>query len=141
MKSRRAVNRSGDDATALRLLDPLANQGYVPAQMTLGSMYQFGRGVPQGYSAAAKWFRKAADQGYAPAQLSLGYMYAEGLGVPQNDVQAYKWYSLAVAGLPVSNTENRENAIKYRDHLAAKMTPDQVAEAQKLASEWKPSGP
>jgi hypothetical protein len=61
--------------------------------------------------------------------------------VPQNDVQAYKWYSLAVAGLPASNTGSRENAIKYRDHLAAKMTPDQVAEAQKLASEWKPSGP
>jgi uncharacterized protein len=89
----------------------------------------------------AKWFRKATDQGYAPAQLSLGYLYAEGLGVPQNYVQAYKWYSLAVAGLPVSNTENREYAIKYRDHLAAKMTPDQVAEAQKLASAWKPSGP
>ena len=59
-------------------------------------------------------------------------------------VELYPWGCTSddvVAGLPVSNTENRENAIKFRDHLAAKMTPDQVAEAQKPASEWKPSGP
>jgi hypothetical protein len=31
-----AAYRRGDDATALRLLDPLADQGYAPAQMTLG---------------------------------------------------------------------------------------------------------
>jgi hypothetical protein len=104
-------------------------------------MYQFGRGVPQDYAAAVQWFRKAADQGYAPAQLSLGYMYEEGLDVPQNYEQAYKWYSLAIAGFPVSDTENRGNAVKYRDQVAARMTPNQVAEAQKLASEWRPSGP
>jgi TPR repeat protein len=54
--------------------------------MTLGSMYQFGRGVPQEYAAAVKWFGKTADQGYAHAQLGLGYMHEEGLGVPQNYV-------------------------------------------------------
>ena len=43
--------------------------------------------------------------------------------------------------VPGIEHENHENAIKYRDHIAAKMTPEQVAEAQKLATEWKPSGP
>jgi len=30
-------------------------------------------------------------------------------------------------------------AVKYRDLVAAKMTPAQIAEAQRLASEWKPT--
>jgi hypothetical protein len=29
-------------------------------------------------------------------------------------------------------------AVKNRDRIAAKMTPAQIAEAQKLAREWKP---
>jgi uncharacterized protein len=45
--------------------------------------------------------------------------------VPQNFVQAHKWFQLAGSSL-------------YRDTLAAKMTPAQIAEAQKLAREWKP---
>ena len=115
------------------MLGPLADQGYVLAQMTLGSMYQFGRGVPQEYPAAVKWFGKTADQGYAHAQLGLCYMYEEGLGVPQNYVHAYKWHRLAVAGFPLPDVENRDKAVKCRDHVAAKMTPEQMAEAQKLA--------
>jgi uncharacterized protein len=60
-------------------------------------------------------------------------MYEEGLGVPQNYVRAYKWHRLAVAGFPLSDVENRDNAVKCRDHVAARMTPEQIAEAQKLA--------
>jgi hypothetical protein len=33
----------------------------------------------------------------------------------------------------------RPGAIALRDSAAAKMTPAQIAEAQKLAREWKPS--
>jgi hypothetical protein len=33
-----------------------------------------------------------------------------------------------------------KNKAKERDMLAAKMTPAQIAEAQRMASEWKPSG-
>ena len=31
------------------------------------------------------------------------------------------------------------NPVKARDALATKMTPDKVAEAQRLAGEWKPT--
>jgi hypothetical protein len=31
-----------------------------------------------------------------------------------------------------------ENAVKNRDIVASKMTPAQLAEAQRLAREWKP---
>ncbi len=34
--------------------------------------------------------------------------------------------------------ENRDIAVKNRDHVAKMMTPAQISEAQKLAREWKP---
>ena len=39
-----------------------------------------GRGVPQGYAEAMKWYRKATEQRYgdATAQYNLGLMYGKG---------------------------------------------------------------
>jgi hypothetical protein len=54
-------------------------------------MYYNGRGVPQDYVQAVKWWRKAADQGDALAQSNLGRIYGDGQGVPQDYVQAVKW--------------------------------------------------
>jgi hypothetical protein len=47
------------------------------------------------------------------------------------------WVNLAASRFAVSQV-GRERAIKSRDLVAAKMTPAQIAEAQKLAREWKP---
>lgn len=58
-------------------------------------MYEHGRGVPQDYAEALKWYRKAADQGNADAQDSVGSMYEQGKGVPQNYAEALKWYRKA----------------------------------------------
>ena len=81
---------------------------------------------------AVKWFRLAADQGEADAQFWLGTMYAQGGGVPQDYVLAHMWFNLSVA-------HGDEKVVTLRDHTARKMTPDQLAEAQRLAREWKPS--
>jgi hypothetical protein len=108
-----------------------ADQGLAEAQYNLGVIYHHGQGVPQDYGTAIEWFRKAADQGLANAQLSLGAMYAFGQGVSQDYVHAHMWFSLAAA-------QGVSDAINHRDIVAAKMTPDQIAEAQKLAREWKP---
>jgi TPR repeat protein len=70
----------------------LAEQGNAEAQFVLGGLYYVGRGVPQDYSEAALWFRKAAEQGYAAAQHSLGRLYRKGQGVPQDDTQAAAWW-------------------------------------------------
>ncbi len=64
-------------------------------------------------------------------------MYHNGQGVPQDYVQAHKWYNLAAA--TSTDKINREQAVTNRDFMAGKMTPAQVAEAQKLALEWKPT--
>jgi hypothetical protein len=94
--------------------------------------------VRQDWGEAVKWFRKAADQGYARAQYILGVMHENGEGMPQDYVQAHKWFNLEAARYPASETENRERAVRNRDRVAAKMTAPQIAEAQRLAREWKP---
>jgi uncharacterized protein len=156
-----AVNKR-DYATALRLLRPLAEQGDDVAQFDLGVMYNEGWGVSRDYlqagkwyrraaiqgnadaqfnlgmlyehhryAEAAKWYREAADQGLGDAQFRLGLLYAKGQGVPRDDVQAYMWFELSAA-------QDYQSAASNRDAAAQRMTPEQIAEAQKLAHEWRP---
>ena len=61
-----------------------AEQGLAEAQIVLGVMYLYGRGVAQDDKQAAAWFRKAAEQGDALAQGVLGAMYVNGRGVAQD---------------------------------------------------------
>ena len=127
-----------DYAEAVKWYRKAADQGHALAQFNLGFMYANGQGVTQDYAEAVTWYRKAADQGNANAQSNLGLMYNNGQGVPQDYVQAHKWSNLAAARFAASETERRDKAVKLRDLVAAKMTPAQIAEAQKLAREWKP---
>src|SRR6266496_3661053 len=48
-----------------------ARQGDAKAQLTLGWMYYYGKGLPKDYVEAALWYRKSAEQGDAKAQYSL----------------------------------------------------------------------
>jgi hypothetical protein len=68
-----------------------ADQGDMKAQYKLGAMYYLGRGVPQNYGEAVRWYRKAAEQGYTVAQFNLGLMYHDGKGVLQNYAEAVNW--------------------------------------------------
>lgn len=61
-----------DEAEAERWYRKAAQQGYMPAQFTLGVMYADGRGVPKDEVEATKWFRKAAEQGHAGAPMQFG---------------------------------------------------------------------
>lgn len=125
-----------DYAETVKWYRTAADQGNAYAQYNLGIMYANGQGVPQDYATAVKWFRKAADQGNANAQHNLGVMYDNGDGVPQDFVEAHKWYNLAAAR--ATDKETRDIGIHNRDLVAVKMTPAQIAEAQKLARQWKP---
>jgi uncharacterized protein len=128
-----------DLAEGVKWLRKAAEGGEVSAQDYLGVLYATGdSGLEQDYSQAAKWYRKAADQGDPHAQNSLGSMYAQGEGVPQDYVQAYTWYNLAAKGFSASENERRKWAAFGRDLVASRMTPAQIAEAQKLARERKP---
>lgn len=126
-----------DYAEAARWFRKAAELGHAGAQSNLGAMYVNGRGVPQDYAEAVRWYRKGAEQGDAVTQNNLGKMYSFGHGVPQDYVQALMWFSLAVSR---SSEDVRLQQVfaTARDNLAAEMTPQQIAEAQRLAREWKP---
>ena len=81
-----------DYKKAYKLILPLAEQGNVIAQTTLGVMYQEGHEVSKDYKEAVKWYRRSAERGYAIAQHNLGVMYLEGYGVPQDHKEAEKWF-------------------------------------------------
>ena len=84
------------------------------------------------YRAAFEDWREVADTGDAEAELRLGKLSEEGLGVAQNYVEAHRWYNLAAAaGAP--------GAAAARDALAARMSKEQLGEAQRLAAAWPPT--
>jgi len=123
-----AAYKRGDYATAFKLWQPLADQGNATAQNNIGVMYDLGRGVPQDYAEALRWYKLAAAQGDAKAQYNLAAYYGNGQGVSQDNVKAHLWFNLAAA-------KGEPAAAMYRDVVARKMTPQQIAEAQKRARE------
>lgn len=150
-----------DSSVAVEWYRMAAQQGYASAQHDLGVSYYKGEGVAQDYKEAEKWFRLAAQQGYAssqsslsvmylnrsdykealkwvqlsanrghaPAQVNLGLMYYNGQGVTRDYVRAHMWVSLAAL-------QGDPNAMNSRDIIAKKMSPAQIAEAQRLARDW-----
>jgi uncharacterized protein len=113
-----------------------AAAGDAEAQFSLGKNYEAGRsGLKKDYAEAARWYRKSAEQGNVWAQASLGILYHSGKGLPHNDVEAEMWFSLAADHSP---QDDRDTIVEMRDSVAAHLTPQQVAEARRLAREWKP---
>ena len=127
-----------DYAEAVKWYRLAAAVGFAKAQYGLGTMYARGEGVPQDYAEALTWYRLSADQGFVGAQYTLGELYAKGEGVPRDYVVAHMWYSLAAAQAEGGGGDLSKSAAAARDKVASKMTPAQIAEAQKLAREWKP---
>ena len=78
---------------------------------------------------AVKRYRLAAEQGDAKAQTMLGAVYFD--CSPQDCVLAYFWFNLAAAA-------GDRDAANNRDFVAERMTPNQIAEAERLAREWQP---
>ncbi len=80
-----------------------------------------------------KWSCLAAHSGFAGAQLSLGVRYKYGYGGVQSDAElSYLWSALAAKN-------GMAGATNFVDRLRANMTPDQIAEAERLVTEWKPN--
>jgi TPR repeat protein len=106
----------------------LAKQGDANAQYILGLMYDNGKGVPQDYKEAVKWYRISAEQGEAMAQSILAVMYMNGKGVPQDYKKAYAWTS-------VGKAFDEELAEEHLGVIKKKMTKEQIAEAESLFTE------
>ena len=90
--------------------------------------------VAQDYAAIVS----SAEQGDASAQYNLAVMYDTGRGVLQDYVLAHKWYNLAASHYATWEADIGASAARSRDRLTTRMTPAQIAEAQKMAREWGP---
>ena len=133
------VSRNHDKA--LRWFRRAGLHGELDAAWFVAYVYQIGDGVPQNFAEAAKWYRIGAERGDAPCQGGLGVLYADGRGVPKDYVLAYMWLNLSVANSDrqLPNLRNTNSKLAgLLDSIAARMTPEQIADAQKLAREWKP---
>ena len=80
-------------------------------------------------AAAATWFRRAAEQGDVESQYRLAIALYIGIGVPQDYVHSHMWFNLAAAS-------GKAEAAALRAGVAKLMSPEQVGEAQALATAW-----
>ena len=87
--------KEDDYKQAVVWLRKSAEQGYAPAQCSLGYHYWAGKGINQNFEQAVLWYRKAAEQGNETAQFNLGVCYANGQGVTRSDYNAFTWYKKA----------------------------------------------
>jgi TPR repeat protein len=159
-----------DEGKALKWYQKAADQGHLEAQTNLGAMYEYGNGVKKdgkkafqlyrkaaerGHAKAqtllgvlllngkevekdnkegAKWINKAAEQGYPMPQSVLGLIYENGLGVTEDFVIAYAWYEIAAVNGSADGRAGKGRIVKG-------MTPDQIAEGQKLSREMVKKNP
>ena len=87
-------------------------------------------GVERDDSQALRWYRLAADQGYEKALYNMGLSYEQGRGSAADNVRAYKWYLLA-------RQRGSGPAATRLMTLWVKMNGDDIAEAERLAAEWR----
>jgi hypothetical protein len=129
-----ALYRHVRDVNPARLVRS-AEYGNARAQAMLGFLYEFGRGVPQDYVLAAKWYFRAAEQGEPHGQHLLGLLYDKGQGVREDAIEAYKWLNLAAARV---GPRERDYYIRMRNAVASKMDRYTIAEGQRRARAWRP---
>ncbi|MES1181129.1 MAG: tetratricopeptide repeat protein, partial [Verrucomicrobiota bacterium] len=110
-----------------------AEQGLPDSEAALGVCYLEGVGAPKDIPQGVYWTRRAAEKGFAPAQRYLGICYTKGNGVPKDLVLAYKWLNLAAAKDDMNSDEIRVNLSSAERF----MTPEQIAEGQRLAHDFK----
>jgi len=149
------VRLSPNPGEALNWYRAAANEGSAGAQTRLAHAYRDGSlGLSKDLREAVTWYRKAADQAAPTAQYELGRAYFFGSGVPQDFIQAHMWANLAVTRLASSESlggqmgisaqlrqtisDSVRAATELRNQVSLRMTSQQLAEAQRLAREWKP---
>jgi len=126
-----------DDAQALAWYRKAADHGSTPAQRTVGECLQKGRGISADTREAARWYQRAADADDLRAQYQLGQLYFTGTGVARDYIAAYVWFMLAAGQTPL--LDNRKALLELRNIAGARLTAEQVADAERRAAAWKPA--
>ena len=129
----RGIGIPQDVAEGLTWIRRAADRGNVLGYKWLGWLYENGEAVQTSATEAVKWYRRASVEGDAWTQWRLGLAYMRGFGTAQNDVAALVWLGLARAN-------GEEEAEEPWETVRARLTPDQLREANALGSECLDSG-
>jgi len=124
---------------AIKWYNESANNAYVHAAFHLAGLYEKGEVVAGNAVEAVRLYELAANQGHAEAQGILGVIFMNGQEgiIAQNYIEAHKWFNLSAACANAHEGSIRECSIKFRDHVAELMTPDEILKAQEMASLWR----
>ena len=76
-------------------LEAMAGKNVSYAMLLLGSIYYTGKGVPQSYKEATKWYEMAAEGLESYGLCNLGYCYFYGRDMDVNYKRAYECFSLS----------------------------------------------
>ncbi len=126
----KGIGVSKDEKEAVVWYLKAALQGNVYAQYNLAVLYENGRGTNVDFAQAHRWYRKAAMQGDGLAVGNLGMLYLRGQGVEKDKVAG-----LALLLLSIQMDNSPENRAKQNASLTRDLTPEVIAEAQKLSVE------
>jgi TPR repeat protein len=129
----------GDYEGALAVWRPIAEKGDVAMQLLVGSIYDYGQGVPQDDAEAVKWYERAAAQGSAKGQYQAGAVYARSPQV-KDPVQGYKWLTIAARSLEAGPKDGitADQATTLRTLIAQGMSEADIAKAKQEADAFKP---
>jgi|GEM_PF-3701036 len=91
---------------AFKIIKPLADAGYIPAQNALGQMYLEGLGVPKNANTAIIWLGKAADAANTMAMYNIATLYRDGKDIPKDYGKAFHYYrGAALMGMKEAQIE------------------------------------
>lgn len=126
----------GDYAKAMVEFKAAAEGGDPRAEYYVGFLYYRGYGVSKDFAEAANWFGRSAAKRDSRAQYYVAKMHEKGEGMDKDLVQAHLWFSLSAKYAP--NPRDAAYTREEIEKLERKMSPEQIANAKKLAGEWKP---
>jgi uncharacterized protein len=121
-----------DPDKALKYKLVAATAGYSLAQHDVAAIYSR-QGQPE---EAVKWLKLAAEQGLDISFYGLYSSYTEGRGVQRDAALAYANLKLA---LQITDMKVDDSTLAMVDEKAAKMSEAELANAQKIIDQWKPS--
>jgi hypothetical protein len=126
----------GDYKTALTIWQPLAQNGDSNLQVLVGSLYDYGQGVPQDRKQALTWYLAAAQKGSGRGQYAAGSLLVK--DAKQRDlVEAYKWLTIAGDTLKGQGGNVAANqALSLRQQISKEMSKDDIAKAETLAQSF-----
>lgn len=126
--------------------DPLVEKGDCDAEYWVGMLHFLGRAKPQDNDKAIALWTKAANGSQPKAQGAMGDLHYQNptftvhkcanCKVQKDLVQAYIWYQLLGKSARYDGEKNYAKGVLGK--ITAEMTSEQIAQGDKLVSQWKP---